>query len=171
MDEENLAEMAKKKQATYSVSTPWGYAIEADTIEELQEELFAVLTKVERDYTEEIARIKAKYDEEEPPELVDIPAEAWVKAFDEAKSVRVKNVSKELHKLRGLPRWMGEYFPGEAADAIVYFRGERSDEEGALRYVIRWLGDLVEELEERAEEFRRIIRWLQDALDEADSRK
>lgn len=122
---------------------------EREKVDEMAETLEERISRLDRQYQDAIAFLKAKYNDEEPPEFAEISDEAWAEAFATAKSARVMEAAKRLNEIYGgWPRWMGEYLPGEAAAAITDMDHAPALTE-ALRYVIDWLGRVVREVEAR----------------------
>jgi hypothetical protein len=104
--------------------------------------------EIERQFVEEMARIKAHYGDEEEPTFAEIPPEAWAEALRNAKSQRVMDVMKHLNDLYTWPEWMGAYFPDEAVEAIMDM--ERRDAlVEAFRFIVDWMSRVVDGVEER----------------------
>lgn len=117
-------------------------------VQEERDRIDRIADRLESQYALAIADIQAKYGEPVKPAFLEISDEAWFKAFSEAESTRVKEVAKKLHNITGWPKWMGEFFPSEAADAILGMdQGHLLTE--ALYYVIDWLQRTVDEVETR----------------------
>ncbi len=124
----------------------------AKELKKEREDLENRISKLDTQYGEALARVKAKYDEPDPPDFLEISDEAWAQAFAEAKSARVMEVAKRMNEIyAGWPRWMGEYLPGEAAAAIKDMDHAPALTE-ALRYVTDWLQRVIEEVEASEEE-------------------
>jgi hypothetical protein len=138
-----MTEQQKQFERTIS-----GVEIQADTPEEFVEKAVEV---IERDFREEIAKVKAKYGDAEPPTLMEISAEAWAEAFAEAKSARVMAVARQLGIIGELQRWMREYTPQEAVAAILDFdENHRHDTIDSFLAVHGWMGRVIEEYQDRA---------------------
>jgi hypothetical protein len=106
-----------------------------------------IVSKIEGQFIEEMADLKAKYGKEDEPTFAEIPPEQWQQALKNAKSQRVMDVTKRLNEMYAWPEWMGAYFPDEAAAAIADMERKESLIEG-IDFILHWLGRVREELEE-----------------------
>ena len=59
------------------------------------------------------------------------------------------DVARHLNELYGWADWMGRYFPEEAADAIADMVAGRGDMLNGWNYIIWWMGQVRDALEER----------------------
>jgi flagellar biosynthesis GTPase FlhF len=106
-----------------------------------------IVSKIESQFIEEMADLKAKYGEKDEPTFAEIPPEAWQEAMRNAKNQRLMDVTSLLNDLYTWPEWMGAYFPDEAAAAIADMERKESLI-GGIDFILRWLGRVREELEE-----------------------
>jgi len=120
--------------------------IEAELREELEREKEAFIEKIEGQFVEEMAHLKAKYGDVEEPRFAHVPPEEWERRIREAKAQRVINVTKQLNQLYFWPDWMQHYFPGEAAEAIRDMERRRDFVEG-WDFIIDWMIRVRDELE------------------------
>jgi hypothetical protein len=59
----------------------------------------AYIEKIEQQFTEEMAAVKAKYGDEDEPTFAEISPEVWAEAFDNAKDQRIIDVTKHLNEM------------------------------------------------------------------------
>jgi hypothetical protein len=113
----------------------------------LQKQIDERIAAAEESFKAEVARLKAKYDDDAPLEFMDIPEDAWIRMAEEARDVRTVEAGKLLRDLfTAWPERMGEYMPGEAAQAAL--RMNDSDKIlVTLEFVHRWIGGVIEEME------------------------
>jgi ParB-like chromosome segregation protein Spo0J len=109
--------------------------------------------KLESDFTEVLADLKAKYGEEEPPDVIDVSEEEWEEVLKNAKSARVMQAGRSLQHYMGMKTALGEYLLVELAEAVRDVPHNEKFKEN-LRYVHERLGevlDLVAQLQEMEE--------------------
>jgi hypothetical protein len=109
--------------------------------------------KLESDFTEVLADLKAKYGEEEPPDVIDVSEEEWEEVLKKAKSARVMQAGRSLQHYMGMKTALGEYLLVELAEAVRDVPHNEKFKEN-LRYVHERLGevlDLVAQLQEMEE--------------------
>lgn len=98
-------------------------------------------------FLQEMANVKARYGDFEPPEFADIDEDAWIEMAKEAQDVRVKEAGGIIRKLyTGFPEMMGQYMPSEAALATLKM-GDSGAILMALEFVRRWIDGVIEEME------------------------
>jgi hypothetical protein len=107
-----------------------------------------ITQEVERHYLAELAEVKARYGDETQPTFADVSPEVWAEAMRKAKDQRVIDVTKMLNDLYELPSWMGEYFPDEAAEAIMDMEKGEQIVEG-FEFFHDWVGKLLQEVQQR----------------------
>lgn len=113
----------------------------------LQAQIDERIEKANAAFLEELTRVKAKYGDFEPPEFGDIDPEAWVQMAKGAQDVRVKEAGQIIRKVMDFPQQMGEYMPGEAAQAALNMSQDSGKIAMALEFVQRWISGVVEEME------------------------
>lgn len=115
--------------------------------ENLQAQIDERIESAQLAFLEEVANIKARFGETEPPELLDVEPEAWIQMAKEAESVRVNEAGGIIRDVyTGVAGRMREYMPGEAAQAAL-----RMTESGkvleTLEFVQMWINGVIEEMD------------------------